>query len=770
MRTHKSGVPAILALSLAAALLVSCSRAPQDTAASLIVSGNRYIESKDYVKAVIQFKNAIRLEPRNAEAFYRLGMAQLAAGNMLEAVPALVKAAEIDPRHAGAQLALAQLLAGSSDKKLLEDGRQRVQAILGEKPNDSEALTTLALSESRLGDLASAEKHLTEALRESPSSLKASALLARIKVAQRDVAGAESVLRGAVDGAKGSATARLVMAEFYLALGRVADAEKELHAALTADSKNARAMLGLAAVYAATGRTGEIPALYRRLAGTGDARYAHLYGAYLFSSGRREEAVREFENIARRDPSNRDARTRLVAAYLVVNRPADAERILTAALAKNPKDTDALLQKATMEVRTSRYTDAQKSLSEVLRYKPDSAAAHHLLAKVHEARGESRLQRQELTQAVQLRPDMLEARIDLARALIEGGTPQPALDLLNQASASQQQDMMLIILRNHALLVLGNEEECGRGVAAGLLRWRAPDLLVQDAELKLRRKDYSASRASVNEALKLSPEHIGALGILFRIVSAEKNVPSALTALKEYAAAHPSSARVQHYTGERLLANGRSDEARRAFSAAKAADPNSLDAEIALAQLDLRDKNLAAARQRLSGVAARAGDRPAVQILMAALEHAAGNQDAAIAHYRKVLELYPNQVLVLTNLAYLLGEYAQRVDEALPYAQKAKELNPTSADAAGVLGWLYYRKGIYSTALQHLRDATAIDSASTGSGPAFRRCYLGLTYLKLGQRQPGLAALEQALTSDPAPRDAEVARAALRDAGRNARN
>jgi Tfp pilus assembly protein PilF len=769
MSTYLRRILALLALCLATSMFYSCRRAPEQSYAGMMESGRRYLDGKEYVKAIIQFKNAIRMEPRNAEGYYRLGLACVATSNMLEAVPALVKAAEIDPNHVGAQLKLAELLAGSADKKLLEEGRKRVQTILSSKPHDSEALTVMALSESRLGETSNAEQHLLEALRESPSSLKASSLLARIKLAQRDAAGAEQVLRAATDQAKGSAPARLVMAEFYLSVGKLTEAEKELRAALGADAKNTRAMLGLAAIYTAAGKKEEAGSIYRQVSAVGDARYRHLYGSYLFNEGKREAAVQEFETQAHRDPADREARSRLVAAYLAVNRGAEAQQLLEGVLKKNPRDADALVQKSEIEIRAGRYGEAEKSLAEVLRSSPESAPAHLLLAKVHQAHGDSRLQRQELSQALQLRPDLIEARLDLARGHLEANSPQSALQLLDQAPASQKQGLTFLILRNHALLALGKDEECARGVGEGLARGRVPDLLVQDAELKLRRKNYAGARTALVEALKGNPEHLGALGLLYRVSASEKGLAAGLEMLREYAASHVKSARVQYYAGERLLVNGKREDARRALNAAKAADSKFLDADMALARLDVIEGNLEAARRRLSTIAAATGEGTTVHLLLASIENAAGNHAAAIEQYRKVLELDANQVLALTNLAYLLGEYAQKADEALPYAQKAKELEPSSADAGGVLGWLYYRKGIYASALVNLKDAVGRDNNAAGSGAAFRRCYLGLTYLKLGDRQRGLNALEQTLQSNPGPREAEAARAAIRTASQTAR-
>ncbi|MGQ9635914.1 MAG: tetratricopeptide repeat protein [Bryobacteraceae bacterium] len=174
----------VTVLLLAAAY--GCRRNGQKTYVQRMESGQHYLEQKKYAEATIEFRGAIQLSPQDAEAYYRLGLAYLAMGNLMEAVPALVRAAEIDPRHAGSQKKLAEMLVASEDPKLREEARKRAEQALAAEPKDPDALTVLAMAESRLGDTGTAEKHLLEALRESPANLRAAAVLASLKLAQGD--------------------------------------------------------------------------------------------------------------------------------------------------------------------------------------------------------------------------------------------------------------------------------------------------------------------------------------------------------------------------------------------------------------------------------------------------------------------------------------------------------------------------------------------------------------------------------------------------------
>ena len=62
-----------------------------------------------------------------------------------------------------------------------------------------------------------------------------------------------------------------------------------------------------------------------------------------------------------------------------------------------------------------------------------------------------------------------------------------------------------------------------------------------------------------------------------------------------------------------------------------------------------------------------------------------------------------SNVVALNNLAYTLA--LSDPDVALKYAQQAAELAPDSATVQDTLGWIYYRKAIFSTAVNYLETA-----------------------------------------------------------------
>src|SRR5262249_51371415 len=57
------------------------------------------------------------------------------------------------------------------------------------------------------------------------------------------------------------------------------------------------------------------------------------------------------------------------------------------------------------------------------------------------------------------------------------------------------------------------------------------------------------------------------------------------------------------------------------------------------------------------------------------------------------------------NLAYVMLQQGGNIDMAISLAQTARRLMPDSPNAADTLGWAYYKKGLYPTAIDLFKEA-----------------------------------------------------------------
>jgi Flp pilus assembly protein TadD len=100
---------AVVALG-AGFVAAGCNRSPQAKEAQYLKRGIAQAARKDYGRAVLEFRNAIKVMPQDAEPYYQLGLAYLATGSSANGIAALRRATELNSKHAGAQLKLAELM------------------------------------------------------------------------------------------------------------------------------------------------------------------------------------------------------------------------------------------------------------------------------------------------------------------------------------------------------------------------------------------------------------------------------------------------------------------------------------------------------------------------------------------------------------------------------------------------------------------------------------------------------------------------------------
>lgn len=129
---------------------------------------------------------------------------------------------------------------------------------------------------------------------------------------------------------------------------------------------------------------------------------------------------------------------------------------------------------------------------------------------------------------------------------------------------------------------------------------------------------------------------------------------------------------------------------------------------------------------------------------IATLYYATRQLGKAEEHYRNAIALKPDSAEALNNLAYLLAERNQKIDDALSMAKIAVNLEPSNASYLDTMGWLYYRKGQLDKALDLL-----LKSAQLAPGQGEILMHIGIIYLEKGQVSTSIDYLKQAWKADP---------------------
>src|SRR3974377_2027840 len=98
--TITSGLIALLLL------VGSCARDPQKAKAKYLPTGQNYMKKGKYGDAAVEFRNALRLDPRFVDAYFQLAQADIAQQNWNDAYASLQKAIELDSSRLDARLYL----------------------------------------------------------------------------------------------------------------------------------------------------------------------------------------------------------------------------------------------------------------------------------------------------------------------------------------------------------------------------------------------------------------------------------------------------------------------------------------------------------------------------------------------------------------------------------------------------------------------------------------------------------------------------------------
>src|SRR5215470_18778764 len=89
----------LLIVGFLALAFTGCTSDPNVRKQKYLESGQRYFDKGKYREAAIQFQNAIQVDPRFAEAHYKLAQTQMKLQNWNAAYPELQRTLELQPEN-----------------------------------------------------------------------------------------------------------------------------------------------------------------------------------------------------------------------------------------------------------------------------------------------------------------------------------------------------------------------------------------------------------------------------------------------------------------------------------------------------------------------------------------------------------------------------------------------------------------------------------------------------------------------------------------------
>jgi tetratricopeptide (TPR) repeat protein len=176
-------------------------------------------------------------------------------------------------------------------------------------------------------------------------------------------------------------------------------------------------------------------------------------------------------------------------------------------------------------------------------------------------------------------------------------------------------------------------------------------------------------------ALAQDPQNVQARYLLALIYSTQKDFDKAAaeyeSILQSFSEAQPENLEIYGYLGQLYYSQKQYPKAIHQFETILSLDPKNTDVMFLLGSLYLEE----------------------------------GQKDKAIDLFNKILQINPDHDGSLNSLGYLYAEDNTKLDEAQKMVERALIVDPKNGAYLDTLGWVYYKKGDYQSALKYLKEA-----------------------------------------------------------------
>ncbi|NNG24186.1 XrtA/PEP-CTERM system TPR-repeat protein PrsT [Telluria aromaticivorans] len=323
----------------------------------LALTGQSYLQTRDFAKASVYFGQASALAPEAASIRTSLGMSKMGEGDLNEAVDELKRATTLAPKslEAGFALVQAEVGRGQLDKALLA-----VQALEKEQPGSAAVHAVKGDVYLRQGDRKNARASLEKALTLEPGFFPAASALAKLDLADKNVAGAKQRFNTLLAKDKNNVDAMNALASIEMMQGRPAEATAWLEKAQAAQPQAVPPALNLAAHYLRQKQADKAQALLRKtlVANPSSPDVLDLMGQAQIVAKDHAGALESYSKLAAALPKSAQAQVRLAAVHILMKNDTAAAEDLKRALAIDPAFLPARMGQIDLASRSGKHDEA----------------------------------------------------------------------------------------------------------------------------------------------------------------------------------------------------------------------------------------------------------------------------------------------------------------------------------------------------------------------------------------------------------------------------
>jgi len=746
--------------------------------------GMELYEKSLYVKAGLEFKNALQLDPKFLDGWYMMGMVEEKQGDLKKAFGYFSKAVALNPDHVKSNLELGKifLVAKMPDKSM-----EKAELILKKEPDNADALLLKASVFIQGGRGQEGVAILNGLLARKITKPEVYMMLFNNAIRNQDLPGGEKILTEGIAANPRSLDLYMTISDFSMRTGKVAEAEKSLRKIIEIEPKKAIYKLNLASLYLNTQRREEGLKLIRSVLDSDPASEDNRMLVAMFYQQRGmltdvETTLKDgialnrksvkmpialselYASVGKLDLSiktlsdylsgegGKDAKNAvkvknaLAVCYLKKGDPDTAWKYVEEALKESPKDVNLRYTKGQIYLAREDGLNAVSELRVVASEMPQFVQGHIALAEAHRINNEPGLVIDTLKNAQKLNPASIDVSLALAKAYINKSDFDNAIKVLRGVIESNPK-----FVEAHGFL---GDVLAGTGDMAGaekeyreILTKNSKSLLghAKLAQLYAKNAQWDKAMGIAEQGYALNGDSPQAFGMIGSLYLSQNRLDKAQRLCEDRLRKNGNDAQALNLLGRVYLK--KKDYAKADEYAQKAIDsqpgwvePYFLKSSIYLEQ----GKKDEIVRRYQEGLG-KTPQNPVLYFSLGALFEKTGEYDKARNIYESGVQRFPDLWPMANNLAFLLAENPRSkadLDKALVLAKKALSIKADDAAVNDTLGWVYYRKGDMKQALRSIGKAFSQDPLN----PVYSY-HMGMVFYKNGETAKARERLEAALKS-----------------------
>ncbi|HXT67643.1 MAG TPA: tetratricopeptide repeat protein [Nitrospiraceae bacterium] len=768
-------------LLVVAISLVACG-GPEERKSKYLAQAQDYLEAGNYPKARVALRNVLKIDPKDADAYFLFAQVEEKEKNWRNAVSLYQEVVQLVPDHSAALVTLAKYYLEArlteqvlltADKVLakdphhpqanalkiavlaveghLPDAITKAEALRSQFPTEPDVAILLATLQSQQQRYRDAEATLQRALEAHPKDMDLLNNLNTILVQAKDMAGAERVARRMIETEPTLFDHRLRLARLFDAQGAHERAEAVLREAIALDPNNEGRRLLLADFLSTRKdhRAAEHALMEAATQLPHSSKIQFGLAALYLKSGQEVKAREQYVSLVKEykeKPAGLEAKVKLAELDLVSGKQAEAEGQVREVLKENPRSSDGLVLLGRMALARRNGKDAVQAFRTVLHDQPELATVHFLLGQAYQLTGETNLAKESFEHAVALYPGQVDARRSLAAIESQSGRHQQARARLDDLLKQRPDDLAALDM----LMMLDLVTKNWVGAEQTLNRLRAVSkdsvvALMAEGRLRETQQQFDKASAAYERATGVAPNDPNPLLSLVKLDVAQGHADRAKTRLDELLATRPDHLFGHGLLGEVLVLSGHPQEAEVQFREASRVNPKWIGPWLNCGELWLAQKQPDQAIQVIQAGLKANPDSEELHMLLASAYSSHGQIDSAITAYDGALRLNPRNVLAANNLAVLLVDYKgdpQNLQKAFALSRDFEKEAPHPL-FLDTLGWVRFKMGQREEALRLMKHAVA-----KSPDVATLNYHLGMAFYQSGKRAEARSYLSKALKSE----------------------